>query len=223
MEKRIVYCEDAIVWLNSFRPNETTSFITSLPDYSEFPSLSLYDWQLWFIKTAGLIMQKTSPDGVSIFFQSDIKHDGEWIDKGFLIQKAAQELGHRLLWHKIFCRVPPGKITFGRPAYSHLLCFSKMLKVDVSKSTPDVFDDAGEKSWERGMLFEACLESVKYISRETSSTLIINPFCGHGSSLAMADYFGMKSIGIERSPRRAQRARLLQVNMDEKSWSEEID
>lgn len=223
MEKRIVFCEDAIVWLNSFRPNETTSFITSLPDFSEFPSYSLYDWQLWFMKTAGLIIEKTSPDGVSIFFQSDIKHEGEWIDKAFLIQKAAQESGTRLLWHKIFCRVPPGKITFGRPAYSHLLCFSKMLKADLSRSTPDVFDDSGEKAWERGMLFEACVESVKFVAKETQSNLIINPFCGYGSALAMANYFGLRSIGIERSPKRAQRARLLQVTEDGKSWKEELD
>lgn len=218
MSDRKVYCEDALLWLESFRPEVLTSCVSSLPDYSEFPQLSLVQWKNWFIKTSALIMNKTSPDGVAIFFQSDIKFEGEWVDKAFLVQKAAEQEGHKLLWHKIFCRVPPGVITFGRPSYSHLLCFSKSLEANPSTSTPDVFNQSGEKAWERGMLFEACFQSLKFISAETKTQLVLNPFCGHGSVLAMADFFKLDSIGIERSPKRADKARALKVNLSGKSW-----
>jgi hypothetical protein len=52
--------------------------------------------------------------------------DGVWINKGYLVQKAAEQSGHLLLWHKLVCRVPPGVATFGKPSYHHMLCFSKV-------------------------------------------------------------------------------------------------
>jgi hypothetical protein len=52
--------------------------------------------------------------------------DGVWIDKAYLVQKAAEQTGHALLWHKLVCRVPPGVATFGKPSYHHMLCFSKV-------------------------------------------------------------------------------------------------
>jgi hypothetical protein len=218
LSDRKVYCEDALHWLESFLPETLTSCVSSLPDFSEFPQLSLLQWQDWFIKTSALIMNKTSPEGVAIFFQSDIKFEGEWVDKAFLVQKAAEQEGYKLLWHKIFCRVPPGVITFGRPAYSHLLCFSKSLTANPSTSTPDVFNQSGEKAWERGMFFEACFQSLKFISSGTKTQLVLNPFCGLGSVLAMADFFKLNSIGIEISPKRAEKARGLKVNLSGKSW-----
>jgi hypothetical protein len=55
-----------------------------------------------------------------------VQVDGAWIDKGYLVQKAAEQTGHSLQWHKLVCRVPPGVATFGKPSYHHMLCFSKV-------------------------------------------------------------------------------------------------
>ncbi len=216
--ERNVICEDALLWLKNFSVSSGYSFLGSLPDISEFPGLTLEKWKEWFEDTAALILSRTSPEGVTIFFQSDIKYENEWVDKGYLVQKAAEKLGHKLLWHKIFCRVSPGMITFGRPAYSHMLCFSKTVTPDLSKSTADVIPDLGDKTWVRGMGLEASLVACQFVLNETSTRTLVNPFCGEGSVLAAANHVGLHAIGIERSPKRAEKARLLQVAPSGKVW-----
>ena len=211
-------CEDAIEWLTNLEPIAGSSFVASMPDISEFPGYSLAQWKEWFVNAATLILSRTPENGVSIFYQSDIKVDGTWVDKGYLCQKAAENLGHELLWHKIICRSPAGIATFGRPAYSHMLCFSKSLRVDVAKSTADVVPDLGEKTWQRGMGLEACLMAAKFIKEQTSSHQMINPFCGEGSMLAAANIYELDALGIERSPKRAEKARSLQLMKENKTW-----
>jgi hypothetical protein len=215
---RNVFTDDAIEWLNRFTPTSGHSILGSLPDISEFPGYTLDQWKNWFETTAEIILSKTSPEGVSIFFQSDIKHESIWIDKAYLIQKAAEKLGHNLLWHKIFCRAPVGTIMFGRPSYSHMLCFSRTVLPDLSKSSADVIPDLGEKTWIRGMGLEASLIASNFVLKQTLTRTLVNPFCGEGSVLAAANFVGLNAIGIERSPKRAEKARLLQVSPDGRSW-----
>jgi hypothetical protein len=223
MSTRSVFCEDAISWLESREIQTGCSLVTSMPDISEFPGYSLSDWKAWFVQTASLVLSRTCPQGVTIFYQSDIKVDGTWVDKGYLCQKAAEALGHELLWHKVICRSPAGIATFGRPAYSHMLCFSKELRVDISKSTADVIPDLGDKTWQRGMGLEACLMAAKFIHDQTPSKTLINPFCGEGSMLAAANFIGLEAIGIERSPKRAEKARVLQILKESSSWKFSYD
>lgn len=213
MMNRSVFSEDAIAWLEAKDVQQGCSLVTSMPDISEFPGYSLNDWKSWFIQTATLVLSRCPDDGVTIFYQSDIKHEGVWVDKGYLCQKAAEALGHELLWHKVICRSPAGIATFGRPAYSHMLCFSKKLKVDIAKSTPDVIPDLGDKTWQRGMGLEACIMAAKFIAEQTPTTTVINPFCGEGSMLAAANAFNLNAIGIERSPKRAEKARSLKLDL----------
>src|SRR5665648_409168 len=118
MNTRSVLCEDAIAWLESKEIQTGCSMVTSMPDISEFPGYSLNDWKAWFVQTASLVLSRCPSDGVTIFYQSDIKFEGTWVDKGYLCQKAVESLGHELLWHKIVCRSPAGIATFGRPSYS---------------------------------------------------------------------------------------------------------
>lgn len=219
---REVFCDDALSWLRNFSIVEGHSFLGSLPDISEFPGFSLEQWKEWFESTAQLILEKTSPEGVTIFFQSDIKYNGIWVDKAFLIQKVAEKLNHRLLFHKIFCRATPGTIMFGRPSYSHMLCFSRTVIPDLAKSTADVVPDLGEKTWIRGMGIEASLVASSFIAKHTTTHTLVNPFCGEGSVLAAANHIGLNAIGIERSPKRASKARALKLSDDGKSWSSEL-
>jgi len=218
---RTVYCEDAIAWLNSAAAITccaAASLVTSLPDISEFPTYSLSQWKEWFVSTALLVLSRTPDSGVTIFYQSDIKLDGTWIDKGYLCQKAAEQAGHELLWHKIVCRVEAGQVTFGRPGYSHILCFSKGVRPELGSSTADVIPNLGAKAWERGMGIEACLLIGNFIKNQTSTATVVNPFCGHGSMLAVSNALGLAAEGVERSPKRAQLARELKVDLETKSW-----
>jgi hypothetical protein len=215
---REVFCDDAVAWLERYEDRGGTSFLGSLPDFSEFQTWTLGQWKEWFEATAALILTKTSPDGVSIFFQSDIKHEGLWVDKAFLVQKAAERLGHGLLFHKIFCRSAPGTVMFGRPAYSHMLAFSRTVVPDVARSTADVLPDLGAKTWVRGMGLEASLFAATFVRKHTATRTLVNPFCGEGSVLAAANHAGLNAVGIERSPKRAEKARHLRVAPGGKSW-----
>ena len=218
MLNRTVYCEDALNWLQAKGITAGTSLVASLPDFSEFPSFTLEEWKNWFTSAALLILNTCPDDGVTVFYQSDIKHQGFWVDKSYLCQKAAEQAGQQLLWHKIVCRAPAGTTTFGRPSYSHLLCFSRNLQLDPGQSTPDVLAEMGDKAWERGMGLNACLMVARFIKDQTMARTIINPFCGLGSMLAAANAFELEAIGIERSPKRAEKARHLRISSDLKNW-----
>ena len=211
---RVVHCTDALTWLRDEGPLHGASVITSLPDISEFPKLSLDEWKNWFIETAALILTSCSDDGVVIFFQSDIRVEGTWIDKGTLCQRAAEKTGHGLLWKRIICRAPPGQITFGRPSYSQLLCFSKNVRDHDAPSgrgsriaRADVVPDPGDYVWARGMASEACRLACQYILDHTSTRKIVNPFCGQGTVLAAANRLGLDAVGIELSRKRAEKSR----------------
>jgi hypothetical protein len=215
---RQVFCEDALAWLERSPVLDGCSLVGSLPDISEFQTYTLDQWKNWFLSTAKLILSRCPQDGVVIFYQSDIKQEGQWVDKGHLCQKAAEELNFHLLWHKIACRFPAGTVTFGRPAYSHILCFSKGVVPDLGKSTADVIPELGEKTWVRGMGLEATVMIAKFVAEQTASRTLVNIFCGEGSMLAAANKFHLNSIGIERRPKRAEKARSLQLSDDLKSW-----
>jgi hypothetical protein len=205
--ERTVFCEDALAWLQARGVQAGCSLVTSLPDLSEFPSLSLREWQVWFRAAAGRVLESCAEDGVTMFYQSDIYHDGAWIDKGYLCQQAAEQLGQRLLWHKIVARVPVGSSRSGRAGYAHLLCFSRQLRHPAHRSSPDILATAGPSNWVRGMGLEVCRLICRYIRRHTCSHTLLAPFCGHGLVLAVANSVGLHAVGVERSPKRAQRAR----------------
>jgi hypothetical protein len=213
-----VIVSDAIEWLSQNRDTQNISTVASMPDFSEFPNDTLESWKEWFTNTAKLVLKNTSDDGMAIFYQSDIKHNGIWVDKSFLCMQAAHELHFELLFHKIICRVPAGMTTFGRPAYSHILCFSKNHRLDTKNSTPDVMSTMGEKIWERGMGADACIMIAKLLKSELPNTILLNPFCGQGSMLSVATSFNIPSIGIERSAKRAQKASKMRFNKESKKW-----
>lgn len=204
--QRTVEQAEALAWLTAHPAAAGTSVITSLPDVSEISRFNLEQWRDWFVAAAGQVIQWIPEDGVAIFFQSDIRHSGQWVDKSYLVQKAGEQAGAFLLWHKIMCRRPPGSISGGRPTYSHLICFSKKPRKDIDRPGPDVLADAGTMDWPRAMGSEACRLACRFVHDETDSRLIVDPFCGQGSVLAAANAAGFAALGVDLSAKRCRAA-----------------
>lgn len=202
---RVVHCGDGVAYLAARLPDDH-AIVTSLPDHSELPALGVAGWRDWFIATVALACRAVADDAVAVFFQTDVKHDGRWIDKGHLVLCGAEAAGSHLLWHKIVCRVAPGTVTFGRPAYAHLICASRERRLSPGASTADVLPELGAMTWSRAMGRAACDAAVRFVA-STGARTVVDPFCGLGSTLASANAHGLSAIGVELSRRRARRAR----------------
>lgn len=208
---RTVIQGDAFAYLREHPAGALDAVITSLPDVSELPNLSLAEWQDWFVSTAREIMAWVPEPGVAIFYQSDIRRGPTWVDKGYLVMKAAELEGATLIWHKIVCRRKPGTIAIGRPSYSHLLCVTRSPGSMPLRPGPDVLPDAGVMPWSRAMGVEACRVSCQYLLDETPCRRVVDPFCGQGTVLAVANALGLDALGVELGGKRCRVARNLQL------------
>jgi hypothetical protein len=210
--ERSVHHADALAWLRTHAPLEGASIVTSLPDVSELSGTSFLDWRHWFEEAASACISALPEDAVAIFFQSDIRHHGVWVDKGALVTRAAEQCGAEMLFHKIVCRKPAGSVTLGRASYSHLLGFSRSLRPKPlpGRTTADVLLDAGHMPGKKSMGVNACLDACAFVQRETNSHTVVDPFCGWGTVLAVANHLGLCAIGVDLSARMCRRARALQ-------------
>lgn len=212
---RTVIQADALLWLAENRAEPGDAVITSLPDVSELPGLGpgLDGWKRWFVDTAALVLRWPAPGMPSLFFQSDIRHHGQWVDKAYLVQRAAEDAGATLVFHKIVCRHAPGTLTQGRPSYSHLLAFTRQGDTPLvpKKPSADVLPDAGEMPWSRAMGTRACEAACRFLLDDTTARRVVDPFCGKGTVLAVANALGLDALGVELSGKRCRAARKLDV------------
>jgi hypothetical protein len=210
---RIVHNADAIAWLQAQGKLVGASLITSLPDVSELPRLGFDGWRRWFEDAAALVMACTADEGVAIFFQSDIKHGGLWIDKGALVSRAAERTDMSLLFHKIVCRKPPGTSSFGRATYAHMLGFARGPR-GGKQARIDVLPDGGLQPGPKSMGVKACVDACQFVKCETTTRTVVDPFCGWGTVLAVANALGLDAVGVDIAPRMCSRARKLRIELD---------
>jgi len=210
---RIVHNADAIAWLQAQGKLAGASIITSLPDLSELPRLGLDEWRRWFEDAAALVMACTADQGVAIFFQSDIKRGGLWIDKGALVSRAAERAGMSPLFHKIVCRKPPGTASFGRATYAHMLGFARGQPRGQKQVRVDVLPDGGFQPGPKSMGVYACLDACRFVMAETTTHTVVDPFCGWGTVLAVANALGLDAVGVDIAPRMCGRARKLRIEL----------
>jgi hypothetical protein len=205
---RTVHRADALEWLLAHRAEAGTSVVTSLPDVSEL-GLGQAKWQAWFMDAARTVIEWIPNDGVAIFFQSDIVRGGVWIDKSYLVLRAAEAAVAPLVWHKIVCRSPPGTSTRGRASYSHLLCFARSHPPPSTGASPDVLPDAGFMPSKKAMGVDACRLACEFLRDHTPTRLVVDPFCGQGTLLAVANALGFDAVGVDRNARCCSAARKL--------------
>jgi hypothetical protein len=211
--KRTVHHGDALPWLRAAGTLAGASVVTSLPDASELPALGFDGWRRWFDDAALLTIRSVPDDGVAIFFQSDVNRAGHWIDKGAMVSRAAERAGMVTLFHKIVCRKPPGTMTHGRASYSHLLGFARVLRPALARATPDVLPDGGFQPSPKSMGVLACVDACRFVLTQTRTRTIVDPFCGLGTVLAVANALGLDAIGVDVSARMCKRARQLSVTL----------
>jgi hypothetical protein len=210
VSERVIVQADALEWMTANAAQADASVVTSLPDISEL-SLDLAGWRAWFIDAARRVIRWVPRSGVAIFYQSDVRHRGAWIDKGYLVQRAAEEENAVVLWHKIVCRKPPGTIALGRPSYSHMICVSQEAR-PVRSPGPDVLPDAGFAPWSKAMGVEACRVACRFLRDDIGSRVVVDPFCGRGTVLAVANAMGLDALGVDIGAKRCRAARSLMID-----------
>lgn len=205
---REVHCADAIPWMKARGVIAGACAVTSLPDVSEV-GLALPAWRAWFLEAVKLVVDAVPETGAALFFQSDIKRDGAWIDKGALVTRAAEDAGARILFHKIVCRRPPGMLTMGRPGFTHLIAVSRAMQCPDVLPIPDVIADAGRQPWVRAMGVRAAGHAVRFARDQVGARVVFDPFCGVGTVLAAANAVGLDALGVELARKRCEQARSL--------------
>ena len=203
---REIVCADAIAWMRTRGRIDGACAVTSLPDVSEVGK-TLPVWREWFLGAVRLVVESVPDDSAALFFQSDIKRDGAWIDKGALVIRATEDAGARVLFHKIVCRRPPGMLTQGRPGFTHLIAVSRAMKCSDILPIPDVITDAGRSLWVRAMGVRAAAHAVRFARDQVGAKLIFDPFCGVGTIPAVANALGLPALGLELEKMRCEQAR----------------
>lgn len=202
---------DAVAWLAERPDQKDSSVLATIPDVSEI-GVSMERWREFFLGAARAALLATPADGLTVFMQTDIKHEGRWVSKAGMVLRVADELEVPLLFHKIVCRRPPGSLMHGRPGYSHILAFSRLARDDRAYPTPDVLPDLGVMPWSHSIGTRAAETAVTAVRRlAPATTRIVVPFCGIGTILAVANAHGFTVVGIERNRKRAEAARTFEL------------
>ena len=69
----------------------------------------------------------------------------------------------------------------------------------------------GEMPWVRSMGADVCRAVTRFLLAHTRCRTVVDPFCGVGTMLAVANEQGLDAIGVELSRKRAAKARALRL------------
>lgn len=226
---------DAVEWLRSSDELFEGGIFTGIPDISDIPELAQIEdareksaqYIDWFKDVVGHIFRRLADGQYAVFSQTDAKIIDSrgclisWVDKSHLCSTAASLHGCSLMWHKIALNtevtaasdapqgLDPAYVSQFRPAYTHLLCYGKNISSPFRIGqfrTPDVIA-RGAMTWQKATGMEACVLGVAFLLNVARCSVLLNPFCGHGTILAVANYFRLRAIGLEILPSRAKQAR----------------
>lgn len=214
---RVVIQADACGWLERYwidggaggTDYVRSAIVTSMPDANEIGmNDDLPKYELWFAEAAMAVF-RAAGDGPVVFYQTDRKHERTWWDKTFTLMLQADMYQFDLRWHKIVQRRDTGKVDLRRPTYSHMLAFSRV-PLKGAQATPDVLPWTGAV-YDNGMDFGATEIAVRWASK--GAERIIDPFCGRGTVLAVANAMGIDAIGIDSDQRQCKVAEELNYHL----------
>jgi hypothetical protein len=162
-----------------------------------------------FLKLVALkCFKAVKPNGYIVFLFTDRKHNG-WVDKTYPLLHTAYEMNIKLLWHKIALRTDPGKTDLFRPTFSHMLCFSQSGK--QGKPFPDVIQ-RGNVTYADAFGIDAVTAVIKYL-KSNGIRNITDPFVGSGTTLAVANHFGLNAVGVDIDPNQCAKAKKLKITV----------
>jgi hypothetical protein len=201
-----IICDDALKWLKKQRDSSLNTIVTGIPDLDELVELDYQrnnkeDYIRFFENTVELVLNKINPDEYAIFMQTDRKMNGEWIDKSHITISKAQEMGYKLLWHKIIVNREGTYIQ--RPTYTHLLCFSR--NNGPGEAFPDVLS-CGQHLYKNGSPPNAICYVMEFLKKKGVEN-IVDPFAGRGTIPFIASVFNINSLGIDIDPKQCEAAR----------------
>ncbi|CAJ1358020.1 unnamed protein product, partial [Effrenium voratum] len=167
----------------------------------------------WFREALRLIFAACKEETLVVFLQTDICSEGRWINKAQLIGQEAQTFGAALLWHKItFDPEMVGVDRRGASAdFSHLLCFQVGGVVNFRCAVPDLLP-RGRKVYAQGMGTHAMGLVLAWLKQaQPGLDLVVDPFCGRGTVLALSNGLGLRALGLELDAGCARSARRLDL------------
>lgn len=181
---------DAFDYLKEFKQK---AIITSLPDMDEI-NMDIPEWTKWITRACIQLAAALDDDGIIFFYQTNRKHKGYLIDKSWMITNCFYFLGYKKIHEKIVLKQKVNTVSLFRPAHSKIFSFSK--KLTSGKGVPEVFD-TGKMLYKNAMGYNAAKSCVNYIKKHVDTDTILDPFCGQGSVLKIANDMGMNAIGID--------------------------
>jgi DTW domain-containing protein YfiP len=223
---RVVWRRDTAKWLRAATDSNSGecdvalppsfNIVSGLPDISEVrPKVSPPQYEAWCIEVVTRMMQLLPDDRVAIFYQTPGRYsgeDGSWLDKQYLVTAGARAAGALCVWQKIVLyQDSVGRKRGGtRAGFVTLLCFSKGHRVPRDHATVDVLSDRGHMAYSHATGEAACAAAIEYCleaaergaptSDDASAAgPIVDPFCGYGSVLAVANAYGLPAIGLDVS------------------------
>src|SRR5690606_25585223 len=91
-----------------------------------------------------------------------------------------------------------------------MLCMARTPRAS-RKPGPDVLPDAGFAPWSRAMGVAACRVACAWLRDNTETRVVVDPFCGRGTVLAVANRMGLDAIGVDIGAKRCRAARSLVI------------
>lgn len=81
-------------------------------------------------------------------------------------------------------------------------------------AVPDIFE-RGDMLWKKGIGINCCYVGCKFLKLVANSKCIIDPFCGIGTVLCMANKLGVDSIGVELAAKRCRKSRNIIITTEQ--------
>lgn len=180
---------DAEKWMQK-QQRLVSAVFTSPPDAEEIGA-DISEWAEYYRRVVAAAIRLVCADGYTIIYCTDRRHDKHIASKAGIVLRAAEDVGVRVLWHKI-CYQTLGTSLF-RPSYSHLIAMS--VNGTAGRATPDVFPD-GKRVYKNAAGGNACDVAIEFL-RARGVTSLVDMFCGRGSIAWRAALHGVDSVNVD--------------------------